>query len=351
MNTYNSRDVVSEIVSRLSDRATARPFPHLRVIGPTPYGNSARRSSIFTNFTQNPPHVVGHKVGISPDQQGGTWSISEFSFTIPRTVDPQREDSFEDFKAVMSVELRSGNCELSVYSSLRGQLFAHNILADAEVSSDTFKVFRHDFNDSINIKYFKTVEEEVEEPFSLSIHFEKKIEYDVEGWTVEFKARNESQMVKFEDAKLAQGNISSHLTVEADDDGTYFKDAPEKDCTYLLTGYLLEFELAEKVKGGQLRFANELDGPVLRTFNAVPTQWTSTQVTFSDHYVGEERIPKMRMSPKSIEEFAGQLASDHGLGLDPVIWEPSGKFLKPTQLATPSFVYFRKRQLQNYWPS
>jgi len=55
---FNNRLVIEEVVQRLSDKATATPFPHLKVIGPNPnVGSNVHR--IFTLLPRIPSHNRG----------------------------------------------------------------------------------------------------------------------------------------------------------------------------------------------------------------------------------------------------------------------------------------------------
>src|SRR5713226_2967730 len=92
--SFNNCLVIEEVIQRLSDKATATPFPHLKVIGPNPNtGPNVHR--IFTSFTQDPPHVIGAKVEIIRASSGGAISESIVSFFIRRSTDSKKPDAFE----------------------------------------------------------------------------------------------------------------------------------------------------------------------------------------------------------------------------------------------------------------
>jgi hypothetical protein len=89
---FNNRLVIEEVVQRLSDKATATPFPHLKVIGPNPnVGANVHR--IFTPFTQDPPHTIGAKVEIARVSSDDVTSRSSVSFFIRRSTSNKRPDA------------------------------------------------------------------------------------------------------------------------------------------------------------------------------------------------------------------------------------------------------------------
>src|ERR1051325_1217652 len=96
-SNFNNQLVIEEVVERLSDKATATPFPHLKVIGPNPnLGPNTHR--LFTPFTQDPPHMIGAKVEVeklaaTPEE---VISISTVSFFIRRSTNSKIPNAFEE---------------------------------------------------------------------------------------------------------------------------------------------------------------------------------------------------------------------------------------------------------------
>lgn len=319
---FNSRQTIERLVQKLSDRATARPFPHLRVVGPTPY-KGKKSHSIFTDFTQNPPHVVGYKVSFVQKQASGgeVRARTVFAFSVPRHANPTTAQAFETFTITIETDLKDRKTLFHAESDIRGAMLRTSIPAEIAGPHSELQIYRLDsahpehFSVPVPVKYRERTGEEQESEVLCELSIEKKIETREGFLTAEVKIKNLSS---------GQGKIVDFLQPE--DTWPLDADLPEEDdngvfqreSDYILPGYLLEFRLREQLVDAELARLDDRPSPALRTFNVVPLSWDRETITFADYFIGEEQIHLMRPSSRTLPQFAGDL-SKMGLSLDDAV--------------------------------
>ncbi len=318
---FNSKATIEQIVRKLSDRATARPFPHLRVVGPTPYTGS-KKHSIFTNFTQNPPHVVGFKVSFIPRPAPGVEPCARtvFSFALPRHANPAAPDAFEDFRVVIETHFEKKETVFLVESNLRGTLLHTAVSAEVPKEHPELHIFRLEgnadktFSVEAPVKYRKEDGSENESDVRCELLLEKKIEFRPGFLSAEVKIKNLSRSEGKITDYLQPGDTWAYEDVSEDDDTGVF----QRESDYILPGYLLEFDLREELSGAELAPIEGRPSPALRTFNVVPLEWTRERISFADYFIGEEQIFPMRKSGRTLRTFAADLQKKE-LALDDAI--------------------------------
>jgi len=303
---FNNRLVIEEVVQRLSDKATATPFPHLKVIGPNPnVGANVHR--IFTPFTQDPPHMIGAKVEIALVSSDEVTSGSSVSFFIRRSTSSKRTDAFEKITINVTTDLNNNESTIEAVSSING--IVTSTALQREAVGNLYKCvgsISYDYE----LDYLSPRDgQRHKEQCQLVIDIEKIVEVRDRTWTSEFKLRNNSRPRQKVEGVIEDAPEEAKPTDTPNEPADVANESDESDSlasNQVLANYLMEFDYSEAVQGSE--FARDSAGTaVRRSFNVIAVDEQPALIRFSDHYLGFEQILPLRLSNQTLLEFSSKL--------------------------------------------
>ncbi|OPZ94323.1 MAG: ATP-dependent RNA helicase SrmB [Firmicutes bacterium ADurb.Bin419] len=292
-NIFNNREAVEYLVNSLSD-IKLKPFPHIGVVGPNPHKQN--KSTVFTDFTQIPPYIVGYKVHAKGGN--GTISKSEFTFTFRKSL-YDKDDSFENINVVLTTDLYSLTTRVEINNLTTGETQSENLTASKNNNRTSFegvwsKQYKFPFEEDGTLGYKEC---------QIDVRYKKSVYVFEDGnYYVEVKFINESE------PQPVRGEV---ITTEADD---------EIPMEYVKSGYLMSISLAEELEKGEF-ILNSKNTAVRRLFNIVQNSISEDgkRILFKDYFIGYERILKLKSSDKVIDEFIEQHNKIHPHKIDPII--------------------------------
>jgi hypothetical protein len=317
-NSFNNELVIKEVVERLSDKATATPFPHLRVVGPNPnLGPNTHR--LFTPFTQDPPHVIGAKVEVKKPNKNGTEAISTstVSFFIRRSTNSRVTNAFEEITITLAADLIRDEATMEVVSSINGALQTFPL---AKQGTPTLRKFVGKIQYDYELDFLSPRDNNrYQEQCQLEVVVEKILETRDASWTCEFKLRNNSRARQKVEGVIEDAPEEAKVTDTPDEPDELPTDSDfvgSLGSNQVLANYLMEFDYAESLRGTE--YVSAQGGAVLRTFNVIAVDEEPNIIRFLDHYLAFEQILPLRVSSRTITEFRAHL-TNVGLRFDPAL--------------------------------
>lgn len=303
---FNNQLVIQEVVQRLSDKATATPFPHLKVIGPNPnVGANVHR--VFTPFTQDPPHMIGAKVEIVRRPSGEVLSKSSVSFFIRRSTSSKKANAFEEITINVTTDFNHGQTVLEATSSIKGNLAS---MALSREALGNLHKYVGSVSYDYELDYLSPRDgQRHSEQCQLVLNIEKIVEERDGTWTSEFKLRNNSRPRQKVEGVIEDAPEEAKATDTPDEPADIAEESDETNSlasNQVLANYLMEFDYSETLQGSDF-LPNSAGTSVRRSFNVVAVDEQTNLIRFSDHYLGFEQILPLRLSDRTLLEFSSKL--------------------------------------------